>query len=72
MHEIAGLLETRHIKRVPIVNKTGELVGIVSRANLLQAVATARPKLELHLPDAAIRQKLMDHLNGKGGPTRTL
>jgi CBS-domain-containing membrane protein len=62
LHEIARLLETHHIKRVPIVSKNGDLVGIVSRANLLQAVATARPKLELHLPDAAIRQKLMDHL----------
>ena len=62
LHEIARLLETHHIKRVPIVSKNGDLVGIVSRANLLQAVATARPKLELHLPDTAIRQKLMDHL----------
>jgi CBS domain-containing protein len=62
LHEIAELLETHHIKRVPIVSKNGHLVGIVSRANLLQAVATARPKLDLHLPDAAIRQKLMDHL----------
>ena len=36
--KIARLLETRHIKRVPVVND-GELVGIVSRANLLQAIA---------------------------------
>ena len=62
LHEIAALLERRQIKRVPVVSKNGELVGIVSRANLLQAVATARPKLELHLPDAAIRQKIVDHL----------
>lgn len=62
LHEVAELLEARHIKHVPIVNKNGDLVGIVSRANLIQAVATARPKLDLHLPDAAIRQKLLDHL----------
>jgi CBS-domain-containing membrane protein len=62
LHEIAELLERLHIKRVPIVSKNGDLVGIVSRANLLQAVATARPELELQLPDAAIRQKIMDHL----------
>ena len=63
LYDVAALLEKHGVKRVPIVNKAGDLVGIVSRANLIQAVATARPKLELHLPDAAIRQKLMDHLN---------
>ena len=62
LHEIAALLERRQIKRVPIMSNNGELVGIVSRANLLQAVATAQPKLDLQLPDAAIRQKIVDHL----------
>lgn len=62
LHEIAALLERRQIKRVPIVNENGDMVGIVSRANLLQAVATAQPKLELYLPDAAIRKKIVDHL----------
>ena len=36
--EIAQLLEKEHIKRVPVVDN-GKLVGIVSRANLLQAIA---------------------------------
>lgn len=62
LHEIAALLEKHHIKRVPIVSAHGDLVGIVSRANLLQAIATARPRLEVHLPDAAIRQKILDHV----------
>jgi CBS domain-containing protein len=62
LHEIAELLETHGIKRVPIVNKANDLVGIVSRANLLQAVATARPTLELQPPDASIRKALVDHL----------
>lgn len=39
--EIAAILERRHIKRVPVV-RDGALVGIVSRANLLQALATHR------------------------------
>jgi CBS domain-containing protein len=47
LHEIAALLEEHQIKRVPIVNKEGSLVGIVSRANLIQVVASARPKLEI-------------------------
>lgn len=62
LYEVAELLEAHQIKRVPIVSKNGDLVGIVSRANLIQAVASARPKLELHLSDAAIRQKLVDQL----------
>lgn len=63
LHEIAALLEKHQIKRVPIVTAQGDLVGIVSRANLLQAVATARPKLELTLPDADIRRQIVDLLN---------
>ena len=65
LHEIASLLEEHRIKRVPIVNKTGDLVGIVSRANLIQVVASVRPKLEMTLPDSAIRQKLLSELKGQ-------
>lgn len=43
--QIAQLLEKRHIKRVPVV-KDGKLVGIVSRANLLQALA-AQPVVHI-------------------------
>jgi CBS-domain-containing membrane protein len=39
--EIAEILETHRIKRVPVV-KDGAIVGIVSRANLLQSVAAGR------------------------------
>jgi CBS domain-containing protein len=40
--EVARLLAQHHIKRVPVV-KDGRVVGIVSRADLLGAVATPRP-----------------------------
>jgi CBS domain-containing protein len=36
--EIVRLMERRHVKRVPVV-RDGEVVGIVSRANLLRALA---------------------------------
>lgn len=62
LHEIATLMEKNRIKRIPIVNQVGDLVGIVSRANLIQVVAGARPKLEVTLPDSIIRQKLLDEL----------
>jgi CBS domain-containing protein len=60
--EIADMFEEKHIKRVPIVNPAGELVGIVSRANIIQAIASARPKLEISLPDTKIREKLITDL----------
>ena len=62
LYEIAALLEEHQIRRVPIVKKDGSLVGIVSRANLIQVVASARPRLEMTLPDSTIRQKLLDEL----------
>jgi CBS domain-containing protein len=39
--EIANLLETHRIKRVPVVRE-GKLVGIVSRADLLRAIISDR------------------------------
>jgi CBS domain-containing protein len=61
LHEIASLLEKHSIKRVPIVSN-GQLVGIVSRANLIQAVASARKGLEIPLTDAAVRDKVLARL----------
>jgi CBS domain-containing protein len=43
--ELANVLEKHRIKRVPIL-KDGKLVGIVSRANLIQALASAPSKVE--------------------------
>ena len=52
--KIARLLEKRHIKRVPVIDD-GELVGIVSRANLLQAIA-AQPVVHIRA-DADLDEK---------------
>ena len=64
LHEIASTLEKYAIKRVPIV-KDGQLVGIVSRANLIQAVASDRKKLEISLSDTTIRDKVLAHLKSQ-------
>jgi len=40
--EIAEILERRQIKRVPVLDN-GRLVGIVSRGNLVQALASCQP-----------------------------
>lgn len=62
LHEIADMFEAKHVKRVPIVNAAGDLVGIVSRANIIQAIAGARPRFEVSLPDGMIRDKLIAEL----------
>ena len=63
--EIAALLEKNGIKRVPIVD-SGRLVGIVSRANLLQGLASLKEKApQSHSDDSAIRDDIMSKLNGE-------
>lgn len=61
LKDIATLLERNSIKRVPILSD-GRLVGIVSRANLVQALAAAPKGLEVALSDSAIRDKLLSRL----------
>jgi CBS domain-containing protein len=62
--EIATLLEKKRIKRVPIV-QNGKVVGIVSRANLLQAFASmsAKEATTARVDDAEIRDKVLSRLN---------
>lgn len=64
LHEIASLLENNSIKRVPIV-KDGQVVGIVSRANLIQAVASGRKELDIPVSDTVIRDKLLASLKAE-------
>lgn len=61
---IANLLETHRIKRVPVL-RDERLVGIVSRANLIQALAvSSRSAEELRAPsDDAIRRQLLAELD---------
>ena len=62
LQEIAEILEKYTIKRLPIV-RDGRLVGIVSRANLVQAIATSGSNLDVPLSDTTIREKLLTLLN---------
>jgi len=61
--EIANLLETKRIKRVPVV-RDGKLVGIVSRANLVRALAAVGGQLagDVASDDRTIRQRLLTEL----------
>jgi CBS domain-containing protein len=69
LSEVAGLLERNRIKRLPVV-RDGRLVGIISRADLLRALAAARPAPAppSAADDRAIRDQLMAHLRKVGLP----
>ena len=64
--DIALLLETNRIKRVPVV-RDGKLVGIVSRANLVQALAMTidEPPSGAAADDRDIREKLLAELKAQ-------
>jgi CBS-domain-containing membrane protein len=64
LQDIAHLLEKNGIKRVPIVDG-GRLVGIVSRANLLQALASGTKKGETAPSDGTIREDVMARLRAE-------
>ena len=62
LEEVVHLMESRRIKRLPVV-RNGKVVGIVSRANLVHALASASTDIPSNtLPDATIREQLMTEL----------
>jgi CBS domain-containing protein len=66
LDEIADLLETKRIKRVPVM-RDGKLVGIVSRANIVRAFAATRSQTASgsDADDRSIRHKLLTELQGQ-------
>ncbi len=62
LSEIAALFERKRIKRVPVV-KNGKLAGIVSRSNLILALATVVGRMDQHdETDRQIRLEPMSRL----------
>jgi CBS domain-containing protein len=65
LSEIAAILEKNRIKRVPILRK-GKLVGIVSRSNLIQLLASSPPQAHADIEsDREIRLELLDQLGNQ-------
>jgi CBS domain-containing protein len=63
--DIAVLLETNRIKRVPVL-RDGKLIGIVSRANLVRALAmTINQPSTTEADDRTIRDKLLAELKAQ-------
>jgi CBS domain-containing protein len=59
LEEIVGLMERHRIKRLPVV-QDGKLIGIVSRANLLHALASvAREVKPAAGDDSTIREQIL-------------
>jgi CBS domain-containing protein len=62
LEEIVELMEKRNVKRLPVM-RGDQIVGIVSRANLLQAVASlARQVPDPTADDDHIRNRIIDAL----------
>jgi CBS domain-containing protein len=62
--EIAEMLHRHRIKRVPVV-RGDKLVGIVTRGNLLQALATLKTESPRTVDDRTIHDQLMRELRGQ-------
>lgn len=63
LSEVADLLETNKIKRVPVL-RDGKLCGIVSRANLVRALAAAPRPATSDADDRTIRSDFLAELDG--------
>jgi CBS domain-containing protein len=55
LEEVALLLDTKRIKRVPVI-RDGKLIGIVSRRNLMQALASRLSAPSVAAEDRSIRE----------------
>jgi CBS domain-containing protein len=65
LRDVARLLESNRIKRVPVVEED-LVIGVVSRANLLQALASAKPRQGATQPsDADLRDTIIDRLSAQ-------
>jgi predicted transcriptional regulator len=63
LSDVVELMERHRIKRVPVL-RDDKLVGIVSRANLLQTLASlAKEVKSIPCDDEAIRERLLAELN---------
>jgi CBS domain-containing protein len=63
LEDVVDALERRRVKRLPVM-RDGKLVGIVSRANLVQALATVLPSAEGPRPeDSEIRRQIREEID---------
>ncbi|MBB4238238.1 CBS domain-containing protein [Rhizobium esperanzae] len=68
LSRVAELMQERGIKRIPVL-RDGKLVGIVSRADLLQVIYSAKPD-DTAAGDEAIRRSILVRLGENTGLER--
>jgi len=68
LDEIAALLEKHRIKRVPVM-RGAKLVGIVSRANLLQGLAARSRARRASAKDPQLRARVLAAIRSSGAPS---
>ena len=66
LEEVADILERRQIKRVPVL-RDGKVAGIVSRANLLHGLVTAKATQPAAADDETIRTAILEALEREAG-----
>lgn len=64
LSDIADMMERHGIKRVPIMHD-GQIIGIVSRANLVQALASGQTDLDVSPSDEELREAVVAKLRGQ-------
>ncbi len=68
LDDVVELMERRHIKRIPVIDKD-KLIGIISRANLLRALAAiaadARVSTRSVESDTVIRRKILAEMRAQ-------
>jgi CBS domain-containing protein len=62
LDEIVHLMEKNRIKRMPIADDSGKLLGLVTRSNLVRALALTPSAEQVTLDDLSIRDLLLAEL----------
>lgn len=71
LSEVVGIMESRHVKRLPVMHD-GKLVGIVSRADLLRALARLLPEHNVEaISDAELRRSILVEIENQKWAPRT-
>ena len=71
LSEVVRIMESRHVKRLPVIHD-GKLVGIVSRADLLRALARLLPEHHVDaISDAELRRRVLAEIDNQKWAPRT-